>query len=105
MSDIPLPSTVQKLTVEFETIEKKVDQLQAVVGEFFNDRETWVWKRRDGRKLVVCGEEKEGNGVETWKWIGPTRFGGIPRVYPHHGKGESMGYVVKNVVWRVEREE
>lgn len=95
MKDVPLPQSLEKVTVEFETIETKVEELEGVVGEMLEGEE-WFWRRRDGRVLRVCG----GEGVSEVRWEGPSRFGG--RRFAHHGEGERMGMVVKRVVWRVE---
>lgn len=93
MKDVPLPQSLEKVTVEFETIETKVEELEGVVGEMLTGEE-WYWRRRDGRVLRVCG------GVGEMRWEGPSRYGG--RRFAHHGVGERMGMVVKRVVWRVE---
>ncbi|KAJ4358434.1 uncharacterized protein N0V89_003017 [Didymosphaeria variabile] len=101
LRDIELPSTVQKMTVEFENIEPKIKQLDAVIGEMFHRRDYWVWKRRDGRKLTVRGKGVEGDGIKTWTWTGPTTFGYRSQKFPHHAKGDTMEYVVKVVTWEV----
>lgn len=101
LREIELPSTVQKMTVEFENIEAKIKQLDAVVGEMFHRRDYWVWRRRDGRKLMVCGQGVEGDGIQTWTWTGPTTFGYRSQKFSHHGEGDTMGYVVKVVTWEV----
>ncbi|KAF2440668.1 hypothetical protein P171DRAFT_524669 [Karstenula rhodostoma CBS 690.94] len=101
LRDIKLPSSVQRMTVEFETIELKLKELDAVINEMFSRRDYWVWKRRDGRRLVVNGQGVEGDGVETWRWIGPTKFGFRSQEFPHHGDGDTMSYVVKVVTWEV----
>ncbi|KAJ4293226.1 hypothetical protein N0V90_008508 [Kalmusia sp. IMI 367209] len=104
MRDIEIPSTVQKVIVEFENIERKIKELEDVVGEMFQRREHWIWKRRDGRTLVVRGSGIEGDGVTTWRWDGPTTFGVKNTSYLHHGLGNTMGYVVKVVTWDLVKE-
>lgn len=98
-----LPSTVQVITVEFESIEPKLEELKAVVQEMFTRKDIWFWKRYDGRVLRVLGEGTEGVGIRTWSWAGPTRFGreGDQR-YAHHGEGDTMEYVVKAVTWELD---
>ncbi|OAG06780.1 uncharacterized protein CC84DRAFT_1163088 [Paraphaeosphaeria sporulosa] len=100
-----LPPTVQRMTVEFENIESKIKELDAVVNEMFSRHYHWVWRRRDGKNLKVCGRGVEGDGVETWRWNGPTTFGYRSQKFPHHGDGPTMGYVVKVVTWEVVDEE
>lgn len=99
LRDIELPSTVQKMTVEFENIELKLKELEAVINELFQRRDYWVWKRRDGKRLMVCGHGIEGHGVKTWRWTGPTSFGFRNQNFSHHGNGDTMEYVVKVVTW------
>ncbi|KAF1974412.1 hypothetical protein BU23DRAFT_567607 [Bimuria novae-zelandiae CBS 107.79] len=101
MADIEIPSTVQEMSVEFESIEPKLKELEGVVADMFQRKDHWVWKRRDGRVLKVCGRGVEGDGVRTWRWTGPARFGGRSERFAHHGEGEEMGYVVKVVTWRL----
>jgi hypothetical protein len=103
---VVLPSSVKEVTVEFEQIEAKLAQLDAVVGEVFQ----WEWVRADGRRLRVKGREAKEGAVKMWKWQGPARFkwgvGPRPdqmRSFVHHGNGDSMGYVVKALVWEVEK--
>ncbi|KAL5397051.1 hypothetical protein PMIN06_000498 [Paraphaeosphaeria minitans] len=98
---IELPSTVTRMTVEFENIESKVKELDAVVNEMFSRHYHWMWKRRDGKTLTVRGRGVEGDGVETWRWNGPTTFGYRSQKFPHHKDGDTMGYVVKVVTWEV----
>ncbi|KAF2681289.1 hypothetical protein K458DRAFT_392082 [Lentithecium fluviatile CBS 122367] len=109
MRHIVLPPCINTLTVEFEHTESKVNQLDSVVGEMFRRRDWWCWRRSDGRKLVVRGENaKEEGAVKMWKWEGPTMFKEghtqVMRRYPHHGQGDSMGYVVKVLTWELEKE-
>jgi hypothetical protein len=105
MRDIELPSTVKQMSVEFENIELKVKELDNVVQQMFHHRDYWVWQRRDGRKLMVRGLGVEGDGVRTWRWMGPTKFGYNSRKFHHHGEGDTMGYVVKVVTWELVDEE
>jgi hypothetical protein len=116
--NIVVPSSVTQMTVEFEQIDAKVAQLDAVISDLFQRRDWWVWLRTDGKILRVKGCDAEEQGaVKVWRWQGPTRFltDSFPQRdgtrsqhawmshYNHHGDGLSMGYVVKTLVWEVER--
>jgi hypothetical protein len=105
MREMFLPPFINSLTVQFENLESKVKQLDNVIGEMFTRKDHWVWTRKDGKRLVVEGvSAKERGAVKEWKWAGPTRFGnGLPK-YPHHGEGDSMVYVVKELTWKVEKD-
>ena len=95
---IILPNCVKTVVVEFETNGKKEKELEKVMAEVLRRRDYWTWTRKDGSKLTVKDADEEV--VRTWKWNGPTRFGDGGR-YPHHGDGQEMGYVVKDVTWKV----
>lgn len=102
---IELPSTVRRMTVEFENIVSKIKELDALVAEMFSRDYHWFWTRRDRKRLMVRGRGTEGDGVTTWRWNGPTTFGYRSQKFPHHGEGDTMGYVVKAVTWEVVEEE
>jgi hypothetical protein len=114
---VVVPSSVRQVTVELEQIESKVAQLDAVIREMFERRDWWVLSRKDGKRLSVKGRGAEEEGaVKVWRWQGPNRF--LVDVWPqqdgrpsphaqmtwhsHHGDGDSMGYVVKALVWEVD---
>jgi hypothetical protein len=124
MQGAVLPASVQRMVVEFESIEGKRRELDGVIREMFvGRRERWVWRRMDGVRLVLRGEgpvvsggmeEEDGgtnenrgvvDGVKEWTWMGPTTYQNgkdTSKTYSHHGKGESMGMVVKVLEWGVE---
>lgn len=105
LRNIELPSSVQTMIVEFENIETKIKELDAVVNEMFSRRDYWVWKRRDQKRLKVLGQGAESDGVKTWRWTGPTTFGHSSQKFPHHGDDDTMGYVVKVVTWDIVEDE
>ncbi|KAF2643216.1 hypothetical protein P280DRAFT_246406 [Massarina eburnea CBS 473.64] len=94
---VQLPESVQKMVIEFETIESKRKMLENVIGQL--SKENLAWNRKDGAKLVMKDR------VEEWKWMGPTRFknanGTEGTKYAHHGDAESMEMLVKVVEWAV----
>lgn len=106
MKSLTLPDSITKVTVEFENIKRNVQQLDGVVRDMFVRGDWWYWKRKDGRKLVVkrWDEESKTGGTRAWEWTGPTRFGEGNRRFGHHGEGDDMVYVVREVTWEVERE-
>jgi hypothetical protein len=104
MRTIVLPPFINLVTVQFENIESKEKQLSGVIGEIFARRDWWIWTRADGKRLVVNGmDPKEEGAVKEWKWVGPTKFGD-GSTYSHHGDGDCMGYVVKEVTWEIEKD-
>lgn len=106
MNQMNLPNSVRKVVVQFEYIEAKIKQLEAVVDEMFARRDWWYWRTREGGKLVVKGEgAREEGAVREWKWQGPTMFGDGGERFAHHGGGEVMGYVVKEITWELEKDE
>lgn len=102
MCDIQLPRTVQRIEVEFESIEPKLGQLQALVLEMFQRKDIYFWKRRDGKQLTICEGDLSDHGTKTWRWTGPSKLGGTTQRYPHHGEADSMVYVVKVVTWQLD---
>lgn len=101
MNDCPIPESVRRVVVEFETIEKKEKELDIVVASMFSDRQEWVWNRTDGKTLYVKGNAIEGAGIETSSWWGPTSFSITDSDFSHHGKGDTMRYVVKVLEWEI----
>jgi len=109
---VGLPDSVTTMVVQFESREGKLSELNAAVAEMFVPGGTpfkgvnavWQWHRRDGRALSVKGSCAEGDGVRTWKWDGPTSLGDGQK-YRHHGEGETMVYVVKEVTWQLDAEQ
>ncbi|KAF2463942.1 uncharacterized protein BDR25DRAFT_244050 [Lindgomyces ingoldianus] len=95
------PDSVTEIVLELETIETKVKEVDAIVAMITRTPHQWAFGRRDGIRMLPSLKK----GVKEWKWQGPTTFGERSRVsrdhiiYPHHPKGDTMGYVVKALTW------
>ncbi|ORX98073.1 hypothetical protein BCR34DRAFT_577506 [Clohesyomyces aquaticus] len=100
------PASAERVVMEFETMEKKAAEVDAVVKKIVDTPENWRFLRADGVVMVpkIAGEGEET--VREWRWLGPTGFQvGTPGYkmkmarFDHHPKGHEMGYVVKVLTW------
>jgi hypothetical protein len=94
-------ASVKRVVMELETADvgTRKKQLNAIVSNLFAQPTDCVYKREDGKVLMVS----EKKGVEGWSWQGPTTFGD-GTIYAHHPKGDTLRYVVKVLTWEVVEE-
>lgn len=91
-----LPSSVDKIVVEFEVIEAEEQKLRALLRSIFENEEAYRWPRKGGKFLRIVRPEEY---VKEWRWDGPTKLEG--QSFKHHPEGDTMTRVVKAVTWEV----
>lgn len=95
LRDFSGPPGLRELRVEYETLASKRDEMMAIV------RRNKVWR------LDVRGSEDEGiaeghlcakdTELREWRWTGTSKLGG--KTWEHHGKGDTVEYVVVEDRW------
>ncbi|KAH6907919.1 hypothetical protein BKA70DRAFT_1104297 [Coprinopsis sp. MPI-PUGE-AT-0042] len=83
------PESVYTFIIELETAEHKKKELEGMVKQVIEGKQTWRWKRLDNEHL----EFDEDVGVKEWDWMGTTTFDW--EKFAHHPKGDTMKYIVK----------
>ncbi|KAK6528522.1 hypothetical protein TWF281_009763 [Arthrobotrys megalospora] len=99
------PESVEKVRVEFESLERKKGQVDEIAQQAV---ERWEFCRKDGRKLsAVTGKTEDGKvegEVKVMKWTGSSSWQGIRWIRDEVEQGK-LNYYVKTVTWRVKRED
>ena len=96
--ELTFPNSVEKIEFELETREGKTKELETLIASTFKPDQRWAFVREDKAVFVFDGDV----GVKEWTWEGPTTFGDKMR-YSHHPDGETMGYVVKLLTFKIGR--
>ncbi|RVD85491.1 uncharacterized protein DFL_003812 [Arthrobotrys flagrans] len=99
------PETVEKIKVEFESLERKKSQVDEIAQQAV---ERWGFCRADGRKLsAVTGKTEDGKvegEMTVLRWTGSSTWEGLRWIRDEVEQGK-LNYYVKTVTWRVKREQ
>ncbi|GME40885.1 hypothetical protein BKCO1_8000147 [Neofusicoccum parvum] len=88
------PSSLQELTIEFETLQRKKHQLDDIIA---NKAVNWRYHREDDTVLLPLATPPKYS-----KWTGAADFGGV-KWRLAHGSQETVDYYVVAMTWKPDR--
>ncbi|KAJ0413827.1 hypothetical protein BJY00DRAFT_319391 [Aspergillus carlsbadensis] len=93
---VRFPESVQRVVVDFESLERRKDEVDLIVGQAVRG---WVFRRRDGGLLRAVMED-----VAVSRWSGSSLFGGRRWVRDEAADRPGvLDYYVVSVVWKLDR--
>ncbi|KAJ5702672.1 hypothetical protein N7488_010220 [Penicillium malachiteum] len=93
---VRLPASVTKLKIDFESIERRKDEVNHIAHEL---AEKWRFRRSDGVDMVTSGEDS----ISFSRWTGSSTLGGMRWLRDETRSGQ-LDYYVGTVTWRPSKE-
>ncbi|KAJ5273656.1 hypothetical protein N7478_008781 [Penicillium angulare] len=93
---LALPSSVTRFKIDFESIERRKDEVDYIVRGFAT---RWCFRRRDGVNLVADGDKS----ISVSRWTGSSTLGDSRWVRDETRPGK-LDYYVGTVTWRPSKE-
>ncbi|KAJ6014311.1 hypothetical protein N7540_008902 [Penicillium herquei] len=93
---IRLPASVTKFKIDFESIERRKDEVDHIAQEL---AEKWRFRRSDGMDMVASGEDS----ISFSRWTGSSTLGGHRWLRDETRPGQ-LDYYVGTVTWRPSKE-
>ncbi|KAJ5640851.1 hypothetical protein N7528_000476 [Penicillium herquei] len=93
---VRLPASVTKFKIDFESIERRKDEVDHIAHEL---AEKWRFRRSDGVDMVTSGEDC----ISFSRWTGSSTLGGMRWLRDETRPGQ-LDYYVGTVTWRPSKE-
>ncbi|KAJ5732362.1 hypothetical protein N7493_003843 [Penicillium malachiteum] len=93
---VRLPASVTKFKIDFESIERRKDEVDHIAHEL---AEKWRFRRSDGVDMVTSGEDS----ISFSRWTGSSTLGGLRWLRDETRPGQ-LDYYVGTVTWRPSKE-